>query len=252
MASEANVMDSPADLSKDLNFREEQLKWVSLAITHVEYPDGDWLGKILAITSLIPLMIVVGFVTLVIFRRDLHTISFFVGTLLNEVINWVLKHIIREFRPCRGREALYTEYGMPSSHSQFMWFFATYAAFFLLIRIHHVINSTVLDNAWKYVITLGLFWSALAVSYSRVYLQYHTLLQVVYGGLLGILLACIWFTVTQFVLTPLFPTIAAWPISEFFMIRDSTLIPNVLWFEYTCYRTEMRTRHRKLVSMRSQ
>ena len=30
------------------------------------------------------------------------------------------------------------------------------------------------------------------------------------------------------------------PISEYLMIRDSTLIPSVMWFEYTQSRTEMK------------
>lgn len=36
------------------------------------------------------------------------------------------------------------------------------------------------------------------------------------------------------------------PISEFFLIRDTSLIPNVLWFEYTVTRAEARNRQRKL------
>jgi hypothetical protein len=41
-------------------------------------------------------------------------------------------------------------------------------------------------------------------------------------------------------------------ISEFLLLRDTTLIPNVLWFEYTNSRQEARARSRKLVSMKSQ
>ncbi|EDL08468.1 dolichyl pyrophosphate phosphatase 1, isoform CRA_d [Mus musculus] len=59
---------------------------------------------------------------------------------------------------------------MPSSHSQFMWFFSVYSFLFLYLR----------------------------------------------------------------------------PISEFFLIRDTSLIPNVLWFEYTVTRAEARNRQRKL------
>ncbi|KAG0427100.1 hypothetical protein HPB47_025774, partial [Ixodes persulcatus] len=103
----------------------------------------------------------------------------------------------------------YTEYGMPSSHSQLMWFVATYLAFFVLIRV---------------------------------YLQYHTWAQVCWGALIGSLLACLWFSVTQFVLTPLFPRVVSWPVSELLMLRDTTLIPNVMWFEYTSYRAESRSR----------
>ncbi|GAB6027905.1 Dolichyldiphosphatase 1 [Chamberlinius hualienensis] len=229
------------------------IKWVPLSLTHVEYPEGDIFGKILAFISLTPLVIVAGFFTLIIFRRDLHIITYSSGILLNELINFILKHTVRELRPYREREVVFTEYGMPSSHSQFMWFFAIYTAFFLFIRIHNGgPNNSILDNAWKFVVTLGVFSSALVVSYSRVYLQYHTCMQVVWGAIIGMTLATIWFAITQVVLTPLFPVIASWPISEFLMIRDSTLIPNVMWFEYTSHRTEMRARHRKLISMRSQ
>lgn len=41
-------------------------------------------------------------------------------------------------------------------------------------------------------------------------------------------------------------------ISEVLLLRDTTLIPNVLWFEYTNSRQEARARSRKLVSMKSQ
>lgn len=60
-------------------------------------------------------------------------IVFFAGTAVNELLNLILKHTICEARPM-ARSSLYTEYGMPSSHSQFMWFFATYCIYFVLIR----------------------------------------------------------------------------------------------------------------------
>lgn len=44
----------------------------------------------------------------------------------------------------------------------------------------------------------------------RVYLLYHTWSQVLYGGIAGSLVAIAWFALTQEVLTPLFPRIAAW------------------------------------------
>ncbi|GFV62619.1 dolichyldiphosphatase 1 [Trichonephila clavipes] len=236
-----------ADLPKT-----KHMQWTSLAISHVEHQTGDLLGKLLALTSLCPLALVIAFVTLILFRRDLHTITFFCGTVLNEGINWILKHTIKELRPCHGREFLFSEYGMPSNHAQFMWFFATYMAFFLLIRLHHGNSTYPLENAWKYIATILIVCLAAVVTYSRVYLQYHTWNQVLCGSVLGIFLACIWFLITQFTFTPLFPIIAAWPISEFLMLRDTTLIPNVMWFEYTSHRAESRTRQRKLVSMKSQ
>lgn len=41
-------------------------------------------------------------------------------------------------------------------------------------------------------------------------------------------------------------------ISEYLLLRDTTLIPNILWFEYTNTRQEARARSRKLISMKSQ
>lgn len=232
---------------------EDKLEWVPLSLTLVEYPQGDWMGKFLAVASLSPFGILSGFVALILFRRDLHTIAFFVGTMLNEVLNQVLKHTICEARPMqRNAHALYTEYGMPSSHSQFMWFFATYVIYFVFIRLHHMNNNTTLENVWKAVITFSCVTLAVIVTISRVYLQYHTWRQVLFGALVGFLFGSVWFALTYLVFTPLFPLVVSWRVAELLLLRDTTLIPNVLWFEYTNTRQEARARGRKLVSMKSQ
>ncbi|XP_042210574.1 dolichyldiphosphatase 1-like isoform X2 [Homarus americanus] len=184
------------------------LDWKPFSLTFVEYPKGDTIGKFLAISSLAPVAIVIGFVTLILFRRDLHTIMFFAGALLNEVINLVLKNIIAEPRPVL-RGGLYTEYGMPSSHSQMMWFFTVYSILFLIFRLRHISNS-VMELLWKVLVAVALVTAAFIVMFSRVYLLYHSWSQVLWGALLGILLGCGWFTLTHLVLTPLFPVIASW------------------------------------------
>ncbi|XP_018006844.1 dolichyldiphosphatase 1 [Hyalella azteca] len=93
----------------------------------------------------------------------------------------------------------------------------------------------------------------LIVSYvSRVYLLYHSWAQVIVGSVLGAVLGVGWFFIVHVHLTPLFPQIASWSICELLMIRDTSLIPNILWFEYTHARNENRARNRKLVSMKSQ
>uniref|UniRef100_A0A8C6YLC6 Dolichyldiphosphatase n=1 Tax=Nothoprocta perdicaria TaxID=30464 RepID=A0A8C6YLC6_NOTPE len=92
---------------------------------------------------------------------------------------------------------------MPSSHSQFMWFFSVYSFLFLYLRMHQTNNARFLDLLWRHVLSVCLVTAALLVSYSR-------------------------------------------PISEFFLIRDTSLIPNILWFEYTVTRAEARNRQRKL------
>ena len=72
--------------------------------------------------------------------------------MLNEGCNFLLKHIIKEPRPNSSKldtkiithypispaasydGDLFVKYGMPSSHAQFMAFFATYFTVFLFAR----------------------------------------------------------------------------------------------------------------------
>ncbi|KAK0141306.1 Dolichyldiphosphatase 1 [Merluccius polli] len=245
-------------------------QWRSISLTHVEFPKGDLPGQVLAYISLLPIAVLVGFVTLIVFKRELHTISFFGGLILNEGVNWLLKHIVKEPRPCAGAHTtLNTDYGMPSSHSQLIWFFVVYFFLFLYLRMHQTNNARCVDLLWRHILSIVLLGVALSVSYSRirkrfhardttamcshslgykrllsvlyrVYLLYHTWSQVFYGGVAGSAIGIVWFFFTQEVLTPIFPKIAAWPISEYFLVRDTSLIPNILWFEYTVTRSEAR------------
>ncbi|XP_043801105.1 dolichyldiphosphatase 1-like [Apis laboriosa] len=224
-------------------------EWVPLSLTLVEYPQGDLFGKFLALVSLLPFAIIAGFITLILFRRDLHTITFFSGIVINKCINFILKHTICEARPMRHNAI---EYGMPSMHAQFMWFFATYITLFICIRLHHNNNSSISEKFWRITIIIVSIIIAILITYSRVYLLYHSNSQVVWGTFIGIMLGIIWFIITYMILTPIFPIIVSWRISEYLLLRDTTLIPNILWFEYTNIRTETRARSRKLVSMKSQ
>uniref|UniRef100_A0A8C2FTI4 Dolichyldiphosphatase n=1 Tax=Cyprinus carpio TaxID=7962 RepID=A0A8C2FTI4_CYPCA len=207
-------------------------RWRSISLTHVEYPAGDLTGQVLACMSLLPIAILIGFVTLIVFKRELHTISFFGGLIMNEGLNWLLKHILQEPRPCGGHSSVTTEYGMPSNFLIFIYN--------IILKMHQTNNARCVELLWRHILSIVLLAVALSVSYSRVYLLYHTWSQVIYGGVAGMVMGVVWFFITQELLTPLFPKIAAWPISEFFLVRDTSLIPNILWFEYTVTRSEAR------------
>ena len=94
-----------------------------------------------------------------------------------------------------------------------MWFCSSYLVLFTLCRLH-------CSPLWKTVSLLGAVGAAATMSYSRVYLQYHTPAQVVWGGLAGGLGALLWFLLTQLVFSPLYPSIERWRVSEYFMIRS--------------------------------
>ena len=92
-------------------------------------------------------------------------ITFFIGMVFNELINTVLKYIIKQPRPI-SRDNNYNEYGMPSSHSQFVWFFSIYMFLFIWIRLQHITNT---KSVWfsKTIVSLGCFAAALIVTVSR-------------------------------------------------------------------------------------
>ncbi|CAO1443990.1 unnamed protein product [Diamesa hyperborea] len=223
-------------------------EWKPLTFSYVEYPIDDPFGKLMAILALAPLWVVSAFTAVILRNRDLHTIFFFIGTVLNEWMNMALKYAIKEPRPV-VRDIYYVQYGMPSSHAQFMFFFTTYTILFCIKRLHQ--NSLVEKLIRVLVISTCIISTAL-ICYGRIYLLYHTLSQVIVGALLGLAFGGFWFTLVHVFLTPLFPKIVAWRISELFLIRDTTLIPNILFFEYTATRQETRARNRKLSSMKSQ
>lgn len=232
------------------NLAGDNVKWKTISLFHVEYPGGDVIGKILAWFSLLPMFIVIGFITLIMFRREIHTMTFFTGILINELANMTVKHTLAHPRLCAGHVFPNSTHGMPSDHSQFMAFFAVYSVLFIYFRLLHFSQSTtvwddLIENLWRHMLAIGVALAAVTVAFSRIYLRYHTPHQVGYGFLLGCVLGACWFIFTQTVLTPLFPTITTWPVCEYLMIRDSTLIPSVMWFEYTQSRAEMKKRQRR-------
>merc|ERR1719150_1181316 len=69
--------------------------------------------KLFAIYSLLPLVIVIIFATTFFIRRDLHTLTYAIGVIINYMGNYALKQYLAEPRPMK-REIQFEEYGMPS------------------------------------------------------------------------------------------------------------------------------------------
>jgi dolichyldiphosphatase len=103
---------------------------------------------------------------------------------------------------------------------------------------------------YRAIFVLGLIIVTALVCYGRLYLMYHTLSQVIVGSIVGLVTGLVWFVFVHAVLTPyVFPKIVSWRISELLLIRDTSLIPNILFFEYTATRQESRARLRKNMKM---
>ncbi|KAI8338490.1 phosphatidic acid phosphatase type 2/haloperoxidase [Chlamydoabsidia padenii] len=110
---------------------------------------------------------------LILYTRSIHFIYFVVGSCLNTLFAKGLKRCFRQSRPY-GQPG----YGMPSTHSQAIMFFAVY---------FHCVAS----NPW---LANGVTLFALAVVWSRVQLKHHTVSQVLVGSLFGALTAVLWYT----------------------------------------------------------
>lgn len=142
-------------------------------------------------------------------------ITFFIGLLFNEALNAVLKHIIKQPRPM-SRDNMYNEYGMPSSHSQFMWFFSIYMFLFIWVRLQHITNT---KTVWfcKTIGSFGCFVTALVVTFSRCVSQTILFLTVYQSGLYISEYICCTTQLTRWLLAPLLVPFWAcfgfyWPI----------------------------------------
>ncbi|EAL70188.1 hypothetical protein ACTFIW_003942 [Dictyostelium discoideum] len=206
-------------------------------LTTVHYQHDDPFGLFNAYVTLIPIAIAIGVITLILFRRDVRTISIFLGLLFSECTNYVLKKSIKEHRPTMWKELRKQSYGMPSSHSQFMFFFAVLMTlFYLKKRIRF--GSKILPI----ISVTFLFFLAAGVAYSRVHLYYHTAKQVFCGSFIGICLGFIWYGVIEYIFRPyLFPIIINHPIGKYFYLRDSSEIEDLLNFEYTNVMNKVKT-----------
>lgn len=195
----------------------------------------------------------------------------FAGQLGCEAVNFALKRIIKEERPSRIHRTG-KGYGMPSSHAQFVAFWAVAMTLFLLVRhtpswtAHGfgprrgngsgvtttgqdggnnnrkektssgrrttsswgqdwVMVETYAHRPWSLLeraaASLLVLAVAAAVAWSRVYLGYHTVNQVLVGSLAGTLSAAAWYAVTAVVReTGLLAWALESPVARGLRVRD--------------------------------
>lgn len=117
--------------------------------------------------------------------------------------------------------------GWPSSHSQYMCFFAIYLTLLATCRM------TFADEFRRAFVAFLPWPVAMVVMYSRVYLGYHTTAQVLAGGTLGLMLGTGWFLLMNYVVSPWFPILEDSSLCQYLRIKDSSHIPDIIGFEYT-------------------
>eukprot|EP00956_Cyclotella_meneghiniana_P008947 scaffold12278_cov69-Cyclotella_meneghiniana.AAC.3 len=193
------------------------------SLTHITYPHNDHLASILALLSLTPPFAVCALSSSIIIYKDVIAAYLLLGLILTAAVCSVLKEIIKEPRPDRNdgchNNSIESEYGMPSNHSAFAWFGATFIIMYIwrgyklpsrgwIISQSNINGNThtrpmfregkltVLIKIWKYLHTqvtiLSVLGIAFGCAYSRVYLGYHTANQVVVGSIIGVCLGTGW------------------------------------------------------------
>jgi dolichyldiphosphatase len=205
---------------------------VPFSLTFVRYEEGDTIGKAAALLSLAPVFIIVAYATLLVARRELHTLFILVGQLSNVALNGALKRAIGAPRPAGADR---DDLGMPSDHAQFMAFWAAYACLFLARRV-----SFGGRPGWRACLGTAVTVLALLVAGSRVYLGYHSPAQIGVGLVVGALVACGWYALYEkgLRLNAARLLSATRPVSSYLYVQDCSHIPDVLAWEYAAIEAE--------------
>ncbi|KIM44955.1 hypothetical protein M413DRAFT_367393 [Hebeloma cylindrosporum] len=195
----------------------------SLDLTHVLYDDSSYFSLALALITLSPILLMASYAALAVQTREFLVIVMWAGQLFGELLNWVIKRAIKQDRPI---QSIGNGYGFPSSHSQYMAYFASFLACHLYFR--HRFASTgysFLDFLWRMMVYAGLVgWSGL-VAYSRYYLGYHNVHQISWGLAIGAVLG-----VFLYIITEAIPT--RYPRSVFAEVKFNILNnPVVVWLQ---------------------
>ena len=191
----------------------------------------------------------------------------FLGQLACEAVNFVLKRLIKEERPKHILAHTTKGYGMPSSHAQFVAFWAVALSLFLCVRhrppVHKgrrgpvnkgggervggktEVNLVDMPKIYKkegfegvsnhieayshspwtlaqrVLVSAGAFMIAALVSWSRVYLGYHTVTQVFAGSAAGVVSGAAWFAITYVMReTGMLAWLLEVPVARWLRIRD--------------------------------
>jgi len=216
---------------------------VALDLTHVLYDESSHLAHALALLTLSPILLCPAYLALALYTRELLFFELGAGQLLCEGFNYVLKHAIKQERPNLD---LGQGYGFPSSHSQWMGYFAAFMVCHLTFRHRFATTGTwMLDCMWKATVYSGvILWSAL-VATSRYYLSYHTVPQVLWGLVIGVAFGAAYYA--TFELIPVrYPDsllgqarglLLSNPVSTWFRLRDGWAVwddggVEVQWHEW--------------------
>jgi len=124
----------------------------------------------------------------ILLTRSAGTAYFAAGALACSLSVKVLKHGIRQPRPALGKKKTY---GMPSTHSATITYYATFVPLACIyLPLHPSVPAGEMARVLVPLIVVP--WAAL-IAMSRVWLRHHTWAQVAVGCAYGVAFASVWF-----------------------------------------------------------
>ncbi|CAM9804895.1 unnamed protein product, partial [Heterosigma akashiwo] len=193
------------------------------SLTSVQHLENDTVGKVLALVTLSPIFICVMYATLLVFNRDLQIFVMSFGQMLNVVLNEILKQVINQPRP--GVVDRHDS-GMPSNHAQFLFFFAAY---FSLSMRNRISGPSVAADIF---VTAGVHVLAILTAYSRVYLSYHTVPQVLVGSAVGSIMGIFWSFIAKVLHASCISKIPNSKVGELLLLKDYSQLSDIPSHEY--------------------
>lgn len=203
--------------------------------TYILYDPNDFFSFVCCYFSLLPVGILVFYFSWFIITREIEAVILAGGHVLNDIANNLIKNIIQEPRPIDfgtfQKDSMRSGYGMPSAHSQFMGFFTMY----IVLRLWCQWGD--LSRKQRAFGTVVIILASAGVLTSRVYLGYHTLMQVVVGVTIGSLLGTLHFMASILVrYLGIVDWFLSWKLVKWFLIKDSCFqAPFSLKDEYDSY-----------------
>ncbi|KIP02267.1 hypothetical protein PHLGIDRAFT_112248 [Phlebiopsis gigantea 11061_1 CR5-6] len=168
----------------------------SLSSHHIPIDDeSSHTSHVLALLTLTPVLLNPAYAALAVYTREILFIEMWAGQLLCEASNWVLKHIIKEERPYYD---MGPGYGFPSSHSQWMGYFAAFLVCHFTLRHRFVTTGFgLLDRARSVILYAGIIGCSAAVAFSRYHLTYHSARQVIWGVVIGVIFGTCYYMLVE-------------------------------------------------------
>ncbi|CAG9578170.1 putative dolichyl pyrophosphate phosphatase [Leishmania major strain Friedlin] len=184
--------------------------WKLWAMTAVVYRQHDLLSKLFAISSIVPVAMMVllaGLTSAPCRERRIPAMNLILYLILSVCLNVVLKAAVRSPRPAHPAAGMSytTAYGMPSDHAQFMAGFSVYLMrCWARARRHRTgrrksghlqrresasASAALPSTSSPYALAALLLLATLFIGAGRVYNGYHTVGQALVGWMVGIALA---------------------------------------------------------------